>query len=131
MSQRRHCDRRKSRHSHETVILRDAAAWGFGAEECSLKTGRSIVHIKSILAGTAIALVAGVGSVSAGDQFTTLDGVAAVPMTSEHMGAIRGAEAPGIIEVNTGSTPVIHPSDTFPASPPPLVVVNGEVVAGG
>ncbi len=92
------------------------------------------MHIKSILAGAAIALAATIGSVSAGDQFTTLDGVAAVPMTSEHMGAIRGTSsnsAPGIIEVNTGSTPVIHPSDTFPASPPPLVVVNGEVVAGG
>ncbi len=92
------------------------------------------MHIKSILAGTAIALVAGVGSAWAGDEFATLDGVAAVPMTSEHMGEIRGARetsAPGIVEVNTGNAAVIHPNDVFPASPPPLVVVNGEVVAGG
>ena len=90
------------------------------------------MHIKSILAGTAIALAASFGSAWAGDGFATLDGVAAVPMTSEHMGAIRGAAStPGIIEVSTGNAAVVHPHDTFPASPPPLVVLNGEVVAGG
>ncbi len=91
------------------------------------------MHIKSILAGTAIALVAGVGSVSAGDGFATLDGVAAVPMTSEHMEAVRGAATfpPGIIIVTPGEGAEIVPNDVFPASPPPLVVVDGDVVAGG
>ena len=91
------------------------------------------MHIKSILAGTAIALVAGVGSVSAGDGFATLDGVAAVPMTSEHMGAIRGTSsnrAPGAVIVTPGEGAEVFPNDVFPESPPPLVVVNGEVVAG-
>ena len=89
------------------------------------------MHIKSILAGTAISLVAGVGSVSAGDKFATLDGVAAVPMTSEHMGVIRGALAPGAIIVTPGESVEIFPNDTNSLSPPPLVIADGVVRLGG
>ncbi len=81
------------------------------------------MHIKPILAGAAIALAAGVGSVSAGDEFATLDGVAAVPMTSEHMAAIRGTATfpPGVILVKDPCCvgALIFPGGTNPASPPP------------
>ena len=88
------------------------------------------MHIKSILAGTAIALAASFGSAWAGDGFATLDGVAAVPMTSEHMEAIRGMThtPPGIIVVTSGEGAEVIPNGTFPASPPPAVVVDGDVV---
>ena len=39
------------------------------------------MHIKSILAGAAMALVAGIGTATAADQFTTLAGIAAQPLT--------------------------------------------------
>ena len=50
------------------------------------------MHIKSILAGAAIALVAGVGSASAADQFSTLEGIAAEAMAPRAMGEVRGAD---------------------------------------
>ncbi len=50
------------------------------------------MQIKSILAGAAIALVAGLGSAYAADQFTTLDGVQAQPMNTAEMGQVRGTE---------------------------------------
>ncbi len=92
------------------------------------------MHIKSILAGTAMTLAAGIGTASAAEQFTTLDGVAAVPMTSEHMGAIRGAATfpPGVVLIVPGDGgAVVFPGGANPASPPPLVIVDGNVVAGG
>ena len=49
------------------------------------------MHIKSILAVAAIALAAAVGSASAADQFTTLDGIAADVMTPREMGVVIGA----------------------------------------
>ncbi len=54
-------------------------------------------------------------------------------MTSEHMGAIRGAaasEAPGNIVVTLGEGAEVLPNDTNPDSPPPLVIVDGEGPAG-
>ena len=50
------------------------------------------MHIKSILAGTAIALVAGVGSAFAADQFSTLEGIAAEAMDPRAMGEVKGAD---------------------------------------
>ena len=49
------------------------------------------MYIKSILAGAAMVLAAGVGAASAADQFTTLAGIAAQPLTvdaleTEHVG---------------------------------------------
>ena len=65
------------------------------------------MQIKSILAGAAIALVAGLGSASAGDEFSTpdssfvepvsafatLDGMTTEPMNQAEMDAVRGATA--------------------------------------
>jgi hypothetical protein len=50
------------------------------------------MQIKSIVAAAAIALVTGVGSVSAADdQFTTIAGVEAQAMTNGEMGDTKGA----------------------------------------
>jgi len=46
---------------------------------------------KSILTAAAIALVAGFGSASTADQFSTLDGVTAVPMSSGELGTVVGS----------------------------------------
>ena len=57
------------------------------------------MYIKSILAGAAIALVAGLGSVSAADHFTALAGVPAQPLTvdaAENAGNSRFAALEGI-----------------------------------
>ena len=45
---------------------------------------------KSILATAAIALAATIGSASAGEQFTTLDGVTAVAMSSGELATVKG-----------------------------------------
>ncbi len=93
------------------------------------------MHINSILAGAAIALAASFGSAWAGDGFATLDGVAAVPMTSEHMEAIRGVGghgggAPGVIIITPEVSPTFLGGDTNPNAPPPIVVTPGGVVGG-
>ncbi len=49
------------------------------------------MQIKSIVAGAAIALAASVGSASAADQYSTLEGIAAQAMTPQEMGAVVGA----------------------------------------
>ncbi len=49
------------------------------------------MHIRSIVAGAAIALVATVGSVSAADHFTTLAGITADALTPQEMGVVTGA----------------------------------------
>jgi len=46
---------------------------------------------KSIVAAAAIALVAGLGSVSAAAQFTTLQGFQPATISAAELGAIRGA----------------------------------------
>ena len=92
------------------------------------------MRITAFLPAVAIAVLASSGSASASaaEQFATLDGVAAVPMTSEHMGAIRGTVAPGAIFVDSmEGNVVIVPNDQNPDSPPPLVVVDGVIVVGG
>ena len=48
------------------------------------------MKIKSILAGAAIALALGIGTASAGEKFTTLDGVTAFAMSSSEMDAVVG-----------------------------------------
>ncbi len=49
------------------------------------------MRIKLIAAGAAIALAASVGSASAADQYSTLEGIAAQAMTPQEMGAVVGA----------------------------------------
>ncbi len=48
------------------------------------------MQIKSILAGAAIAIAASVGSAYAADQFATVAGVQAGPLSVEEMDAVRG-----------------------------------------
>ena len=74
------------------------------------------MHIKSIVAGAAIAMAATVGAASADDQFATLDGIAAQPLTAMQLDAVR-AEGSTI----TLDPPVISFSFTFP-NPPPINV---------
>ena len=72
------------------------------------------MHIKSILAGTAIALVAGLGSASAGEQFTALNGVPAEEMTPGEAAATRGGVSL-LIHVHVGAgvfTPEINLTPT-------------------
>ena len=49
------------------------------------------MQIKLIASAAAIALVAGVGSASAADEFTTLDGVTADVMAASELSATAGA----------------------------------------
>ena len=48
------------------------------------------MHIKTILAGAALALAATIGSASAAEQFSTLEGVTAVAMSSVEQDAVVG-----------------------------------------
>ena len=49
------------------------------------------MQIKLLVSAAAIALVAGLASASAAEQFTTLDGVTAVAMTSGELDAVVGS----------------------------------------
>ena len=49
------------------------------------------MHIKSILAGAALALALTAGTASAANQFTSLEGIQAVPMNAAEMDQVRGA----------------------------------------
>ena len=49
------------------------------------------MRIKLFAAGAAIALAATIGSASAADQFSTLEGIAADALTPQEMGVVAGA----------------------------------------
>ena len=61
------------------------------------------MHIKSIVAGAAIALASSLGSASAAEPFSTLEGIAAEMMTSQEMGGVRG------MDLNIRGTPIVAP----------------------
>ena len=93
------------------------------------------MQIKTILAGAAIALAAGVGSASAGDEFSTLDGIAVAPMNAMELDGVRGgnghgAGPPGLIIVTPGSGPTIIGAGGVPGTPPPIVVTPDGSIAG-
>ncbi len=48
------------------------------------------MHIKLLIFAAAIALVAGVGSASAGENFATIEGVSASALSPAEMDAVRG-----------------------------------------
>ena len=58
------------------------------------------MHIKSILSAAAIALAATIGSASAADQFSTLDGIAAQAMTPQEMGVVRGQDTLAVVPLH-------------------------------
>ena len=61
------------------------------------------MHIKSIVAGAAIALASTVGAASAADQFPTLVGIMAQPMNAAEMDQVRGT----VITLNIPSGPLV------------------------
>ncbi len=65
------------------------------------------MHIKTILAGAALALAATIGSASAAERFSTLDGVTAVAMSSGEMDAVVGS-AVHFIDPGGGKTHSTH-----------------------
>jgi len=58
------------------------------------------MHIKSIVAGAAIALTATIGSASAAEKFTTLNAVKATPLTAAESIAIVGQGNGGELHVH-------------------------------
>ncbi len=58
------------------------------------------MHIKSILAGTALALAATIGSASAADEFMTLDGVTADVMAASELSATVGAGIAIVVDLD-------------------------------
>ena len=73
------------------------------------------MQIKSIFAGAAIALAATIGSASAAEQFTTLEGVTAVAMSSVEQDAVRGSAAH--FTVTTSRAGLINPDTPAAATP--------------
>ena len=70
------------------------------------------MHIKSILSAAAIALAATIGSASAADQFTTLDGITAQALTPQEMGVVIGADELTVMVTPTpglATLPAAHP----------------------
>ena len=53
------------------------------------------MQIKLLVSAAAIALAATIGSASAADQFTTLDGIPAQTLTEQEMGTVIGGHPPG------------------------------------
>ncbi|MGR3715675.1 MAG: hypothetical protein ACU0B1_02860 [Thermohalobaculum sp.] len=50
------------------------------------------MHIKSILTTAAIALVAGLGSASAGERFATIEGLPIQALSADELAEVRGAD---------------------------------------
>ena len=61
------------------------------------------MQIKSILTGAAIALVAGLGSASAGERFAMLNGIQAIPLNSAELDCVTGGDITVTI-LNTSGT---------------------------
>lgn len=74
------------------------------------------MRIKLFAAGVAIALAAGLASASAAEQFTTLDGVTAVAMSSVEQDAVRGSVAHFTVSTS-GAGGVIDPDANDAAGP--------------
>ena len=72
------------------------------------------MRIKSIIPAVALALAATMGSASAAEQFTTLDGVPAATMSAGEMAAVQGQGAHSLFIHMTlpagamGTPPVLH-----------------------
>ena len=73
------------------------------------------MQIKLLVSAAAIALAATVGSATAAEQFTTLDGVIAVAMPSVEQDAVRGSAAH--FTVTTFGAGLINPDAAAAATP--------------
>ncbi len=92
------------------------------------------MQIKLLVSAAAIALVASVGSVSAADQFSTLEGITAAAMTPQEMGMVAGKNCTGCSTLTILNAP-FEIEFHFPVLAGANEVVanlpNGAVVAGG
>ncbi len=88
------------------------------------------MRIKLFAAGAAIALAATIGSASAADQFSTLEGIAAEALTPHEMGAIIGAAT-----LFVGPDAAVDPASGFPfdvvEGPPNKPVGNTDGMEAG
>ena len=66
------------------------------------------MHIKLLISAATIALFAGIGSASAGEEFTTLEGVSAGAMSEEALRAVRGGQGRHLYP-SWKSAPRTHP----------------------
>ncbi len=60
------------------------------------------MHIKLLISAAAIALIAGLGTASAAEQFNTLEGISAEFMSAGDMGAVVGGASYLITDTNPG-----------------------------
>ena len=83
------------------------------------------MQIKLFVASAAIALAVTIGSASAGDEFTTLGGIAVAPMSAMELDSIRGGDnVIRAIQVNADAGSVIlFQEDLTGNYPPPLVII--------
>jgi hypothetical protein len=65
-------------------------------------TGRTIMQIKTIVTAAAIALAATIGSASAADQFSAIEGIPAEFMSAGDMDAVVGGAVYLITDTNPG-----------------------------
>ena len=90
------------------------------------------MQIKLFVASAALALAATISSASAGDEFTTLGGIAVAPMSAMELDSIRGARTEGlgaiIVDVEAGSVFRLFEDPTGNA-PPPIVVICSPATA--
>ena len=90
------------------------------------------MRITTLVSATAIALAATIGAVSAADQFATLDGVTANPMSSGDLDAVKGMhrhffDAAGGLHVILSPTGG-HPPKTLDNDSPDNLANPGELV---
>ena len=74
------------------------------------------MHIKLFVSVAAIALVAGLGTASAAEQFSTLKGLPAVAMAPAELAATRGAGA-GLLSTDPGVTDQVVPHNGYQGGP--------------
>lgn len=73
------------------------------------------MRITTLLSAAAIMLAATIGSVSAADQFATLDGISPVAMSSGEMDAVKGLHIH--FQVTTSGAGLINPDTPTAADP--------------
>ena len=85
------------------------------------------MRYKLIAAGAAIALAATVGSASAAERFTTMEGIAAQALTPQEMGVVIGAANATLSVAPTGGT-----GSGSPARPPiaSVLTFNADATTG-
>ena len=86
------------------------------------------MHIKTIVAGAAIALAATIGSASAAEQFSTLKGIPAVAMAPAEADAIRGLNVQVIRPTVTGLSEIHTPAAIEPHAV--FGLTTGDVASG-